>query len=129
MTQSLSAIQHYKGYSNIDSSGNYERFFIGLRERNLRSCSPGPLNYGMFAFLKIKLLPVEITYRGGPRGSLNKIETGKRGSILMVIIWRFDVTSRFTRVVTMKTDLVFTWHVSRNHYGSFGESSGRRTRR
>lgn len=52
----LPAIQHYKGCLNIDSTGNYEWFFTSLRERTLRPCFPGSLNYGMFAFLKIKLL-------------------------------------------------------------------------
>lgn len=68
----LLTIQHYKGCSNIDSIGNYDWFFTSLCEHTLRPYFPGSLNYGMFAFLKIKLLLVEIAYRGSPQGSLNK---------------------------------------------------------
>jgi len=74
----LLTIQHYKGCSNIDSTGNYEWFFTSLRERTLRPWFPGSLNYGMFAFLKIKLLLVEIAHRGSPQGSLNKFAWNER---------------------------------------------------
>lgn len=74
----LLTIQHYKRCSNIDSTGNYEWFFTSLREHTLRPCFPGSLNYRMFAFLKIKLLPVEIAHRGSPQGSLNKFAWNER---------------------------------------------------
>jgi len=77
----LLTIQHYKGCSNIDSTGNYEWFFTSLREQALRPCFPGSLNYGMFAFLKIKLLPIEIAHRGSPRGSLNKFAWNERARV------------------------------------------------
>jgi len=77
----LLTIQHYKGCSNIDSTGNYEWFFTMLREQALRPCFPGSLNYGMFAFLKIKLLPIEIAHRGSPRGSLNKFAWNERARV------------------------------------------------
>lgn len=80
-SRSLLTIQHYKGKSNIDSAGNYEWFFTVLRERTLRPCFPGSLNYGMFAFLKIKLLLVGIAHRGSPQGSLNKFAWNERAQV------------------------------------------------
>lgn len=77
----LLTIQRYKGCSNIDSTSNYEWFFTSLRERTLRPCFPGSLNYGMFAFLKIKLLLVEIAHRGNPQGSLNKFAWNERAPV------------------------------------------------
>lgn len=53
-------------------------FSLGLHRHTLRSCSPGLLNYGMFAFLKIKLLSVRIAHRDSPRATLNKFTSNWR---------------------------------------------------
>jgi len=79
--RSLLTIQHYKGCSNIDSTGNYEWFFTSLRQHTLRPCFLGSLNYGMFAFLKIKLLLIEVAHRGSPQGSLNKFAWNERARV------------------------------------------------
>lgn len=92
MSRPLPTIQHYKGYSNIDSTGNYEWFFTA-------SVPFGPvprdrLITGCLLFSKLNSYFVELAHRGGPRASLNKFARNERARVnaVIVILGRLDTT-------------------------------------